>query len=320
MMKKTDRIYVAGHSGMVGSAALRKLQHAGYSNLLTKTHVELDLTDSLAVKLFFQEKRPEYVILAAGKVGGIVGNRDFPADFITKNLAIQLNVIGAAHRTGVKKLIFFASSCMYPRDCPQPMREDMIFTGMPEKTSMAYAVSKMAGMQLCLAYNQQYGEQRFIPVIPNSIFGLNDNFDPQSGHVLSALIKRFHDAKQSGAETVTLWGSGKPRREFIYVDDVVGACIELLVKDTTNIELPVNIGSGSDISIKELADKIAAITGYEGVIVWDTEKPDGAPRKLLDSSRIRHFGWKPLLSFDRALSNTCAWYSRQAKKAEDRRC
>lgn len=313
-MKSNDRIYVAGDTGMVGSAAIRKLRECGYNNLLTRSHSELDLTDCAAVERFFQEQRPDYVILAAGKVGGILENRDLPADFISQNLSIQLNVIMAAHRAEVRKLILFASSCMYPRECSQPISEEALFTGLPEQTSMAYAVSKMAGLQLCLALNHQYGKKRYIPVIPNSIFGPYDNFDPQSSHVLSALIRRFYEAKESGTATVTLWGSGQPRREFIYVDDVVNACLELLFGDIENLELPVNIGSGADLSIAELAEKIAALAGYEGSIVWDTGKPDGSPRKLLDSNRIRRFGWEPSMDFDQALADTFSWFSENQKK------
>ncbi len=307
-MEKTARIYVAGHTGLLGSAMVRNLEKNGYSNLLLVTHSELELTNAGAVLQFFQKNKPEYVVLAAGKVGGIIENKTYPADFINTNLAIQLNVLKSAHEAGVKKLIFFASSCMYPRECPQPMAETSLFSGYPEPTSMAYAISKMAGMQMCLAYNQQYGKQRFIPVIPNSAFGANDNFNPQGGHVLSALIRRFDEAKKTGAETIALWGSGTPHREFIHADDIADACLTLLERDTDTLNLPLNIGTGKDLSIRELAEKIAKIVGYHGKIECDATKPDGAPRKLLDSSRILAFGWQPKVDFDAGLKNTYEWY------------
>ena len=290
-MNKTDKIYIPGHTGLIGSAVVRRLQRSGFSNLLLANHTELELTDARVVDAFFNAHAPEYVVLAAGRVGGIVENQLYPADFMIENLAIQLNILKAAHRIGVRKLILFASSCMYPRQCPQPMPESALLSGQPEPTSLAYAISKLAGMQMCLAYNQQYGQQRFIPVIPNSTFGPNDNFDPKSGHVLSSLIRRFHEAVQTGATTLTLWGSGSPRREFIQADDVADACILLLNSDADIPNLPINIGTGKDCSISELAEIIAAIVGYKGIIEWDRSKPDGAPRKLLDSSRIQSFGW-----------------------------
>jgi GDP-L-fucose synthase len=224
------------------------------------------------------------------------------------NLAIQLNVLKAAHLSGVRKLIFFASSCMYPRECPQPMSETALLTGYPEPTSLAYAISKLAGMQMCLAYNQQYGEQRFIPVIPNSAFGPNDNFDPKSGHVLSSLIRRFHEARTTGKQSLTLWGSGTPRREFVHADDIADACIALLVGDANSLALPLNLGTGRDFSIRELAETIARVIGYSGAIEWDTSKPDGAPKKLLDSARLRAFGWQPAVDFEEGLKTTYQWY------------
>lgn len=308
LMEKTAKIYIAGHKGLIGSAVLRRLEAEGYRNLLLAGHDELELTDTKAVELFFNKTKPDYVVLGAGRVGGIVENKSFPADFMNANLAIQLNVLRAAQQIHVKKLIFFASSCMYPRECPQPMSEDALLSGHPEPTSMAYAISKLAGMQMCLAYNQQYGEQRFIPLIPNSAFGPNDNFDPNSGHVLSALIKRFHEAKITGAETVTLWGSGTPRREFIYADDIADATFMLLCNDTSDLSLPLNLGTGIDLSIRELAEKIAEVTGYQGKLEWDTSKPDGAPRKLLDSSRINSFGWRPKCDFETGLQRAYRWY------------
>lgn len=307
-MEKTSRIYVAGHTGLIGSAVLRRLERSGYGNLLTTAHADLDLTDTVATDRFFSAFTPEYVVLAAGRVGGIVENQTYPADFMNANLAIQLNVLRAAQRANVRKLILFASSCMYPRDCPQPMPETALFGGHPEPTSLAYAVSKLAGTQMCLAYNQQYGEKRFIPVIPNSTFGPNDNFDPKSGHVLSALIRRFDEAKRSRMPSVTLWGSGDPRREFVYADDVADACVMILERDVGDLTLPVNIGTGVDYSIRELAGKIADMVGYGGAIIWDTSKPDGAARKLLDSGRLHSFGWRSKVDFETGLRNTHQWY------------
>ncbi len=316
-MNKTDKIYIAGHTGLIGSAVVRRLQRRGFSNLLFANHTEFELTDARAVDAFFDAHAPEYVVLAAGRVGGIVENQLYPADFMIENLAIQLNILKAAHRIGVRKLILFASSCMYPRQCPQPMPESALLSGQPEPTSLAYAISKLAGMQMCLAYNQQYGQQRFIPVIPNSTFGPNDNFDPKSGHVLSSLIRRFHEAVQTGATTLTLWGSGSPRREFIQADDVADACILLLNSDADIPNLPINIGTGKDCSISELAEIIAAIVGYKGIIEWDRSKPDGAPRKLLDSSRIQSFGWKPEGNLEDGIKDTYQWYLDKVLCQED---
>lgn len=315
-MNKASKIYVAGHTGLVGSGVIKKLKQEGFWNVLTRPHAELDLTDAARVAELFKSERPEYVILCAGKVGGIVENRTYPADFIRTNLAIQQNVIEGAHQAQVERLIFLGSSCMYPRECAQPMAEAALFSGIPEPTSMAYAVSKMAGVQMCLAYNQQYGEKRFIPVIPNSAYGPNDNFNPESGHVLSALLRRFHDAKVKKLDEVTLWGTGLPRREFIHTDDIAAACMSLLEADVSELELPVNLGSGADISISELATVIAQIVGYSGKTEWDITKPDGAPRKLLDSSRINKFGWSPKVSFENGLRSTYEWYLNNNKEKQ----
>ena len=311
-MKSSDLIYVAGHEGLIGSAIVRTLQSSDYNNLLLRTHQELELTNTLLVDQFFDKYKPKYVFLAAGKVGGIVENKTYPADFIRTNLNIQLNVMNAAQKNNINKLIFFGSSCMYPRECKQPMAEDILLSGQPEPTSIAYAIAKLAGLQMCLAYNKQFNEQRFIPVIPNSAYGPHDNFDPNSGHVLSALITRFHKAKSEGTKSVTLWGSGNPRREFIHTDDIAKASLWLMENDTKNIPLPINIGVDYDVSIKELALTIADIVGYEGVIVWDLSKPDGAPRKLLDSSRMRSLGWKPEIDFKDGLKETYNWYLKHA--------
>ncbi len=311
-MKSSDLIYVAGHEGLIGSAIVRTLQSSGYNNLLLRTHQELELTNTLLVDQFFDEYKPKYVFLAAGKVGGIVENKTYPADFIRTNLNIQLNVMNAAQKNNINKLIFFGSSCMYPRECKQPMAEDILLSGQPEPTSIAYAIAKLAGLQMCLAYNKQFNEQRFIPVIPNSAYGPHDNFDPNSGHVLSSLITRFHKAKSEGTKSVTLWGSGNPRREFIHADDIAKASLWLMENDTKNIPLPINIGVDYDVSIKELALTIADIVGYEGVIEWDLSKPDGTPRKLLDSSRMRSLGWKPEIDFKDGLKETYNWYLKHA--------
>ena len=304
----TIKVYVAGHRGLLGSAMLRRLAGDARYELITATHAELELTDAAAVDAFFQRNRPEYVILSAGRVGGILENTSYPADFISANLAIQLNVLQAARRTDVGKLVVFASSCMYPRDAPQPMAESALFTGRPEPTSMAYAISKMAGMQLCLAYNQQYGGNRFLPLIPNSVYGPNDNFQPDRGHVLSALIRRLHDAKASGADEVTRWGTGAPMREFLYADDLADACLFLLENDTSALPQPINIGTGSDISIRDLATLVASTVGYEGKLRWDSDKPDGAPRKLLNSGRILDFGWRPNTDLASGVAKTYQWY------------
>lgn len=311
-MQPTASVFVAGHRGLIGSAVQRQLDRRGHRNVVVAERSVLDLADGPAVARFFQSAHPEYVVLAAGKVGGIVANKTQPADFIDANLAIQANVLRAARDAGVKRLIFFGSSCMYPRECPQPMAETALYTGHPEPTSMAYAVAKLAGVQTCLAYNAQYGAGRFIPIIPNSAFGPHDDFDPTSGHVLSALIARFHAAKASGAASVTLWGSGTPRREFVFADDIADACLHLLEADLSTVELPLNLGSGDDFSIRELAERIATVVGYAGRIEWDTTKPDGAPRKLLDSTRIRALGWRSRTSFEDALRATYDWYVNHA--------
>ena len=314
-MYEASRIYVAGHTGLIGSAVVRRLRSDGYGNLCLASHADLELADAVAVDRFFDAETPEYVVLAAGRVGGIVENRTYPADFMNANLAIQLNVLRAALRADVRRLVLFASSCMYPRECPQPMAETALLTGLPEPTSMAYAVSKLAGMQMCLAYNQQHGSTRFLPVIPNSAYGPNDNFDPQSGHVLSALIRRFHEAKTEGRASVTLWGSGTPRREFVHADDIADACIHLLGADLSGVGFPLNVGVGSDMSIRELADSVARVTGYTGAIECDLTKPDGAPRKLLDSSRMLQLGWRPRVDFETGLRSTYEWYLNHLKSS-----
>lgn len=312
----SDAIFVAGHRGLIGSAVARKLGDEGFTNLLTASRSQLDLRDPVAVADYFDATRPRYVVLAAGRVGGILANLESPADFIDENVVIQLNVLRSAYRTGVRKLVLFGSSCMYPRQAKQPMSEDMLLSGKPEPTSLPYAIAKLAGVFACLAYNEQLGEQRFIPLIPNSTYGPRDNFDARSGHVLAALIARFHDAKTSGAGSVTVWGTGNARREFIHADDVAAACLHVLLSDVSALELPLNVGVGEDISITELATQIAGVVGFDGRIEWDESKPDGAPRKLLDSSRIRASGWMPAISLSSGLRSAYDWYTGQIAASE----
>lgn len=307
-MEFDSLIYVAGHTGLIGTAVVRVLKRAGYRSLITRTRRELDLEDSRAVHRFFDDCRPQYVVLAAGRVGGIIENNTYPADFMDQNFAIQINVLRAARRFGVRKLIFFGSSCMYPRECSQPMAEEALLTGRPELTSLPYAIAKLAGTYLCLAYNKQDQANRFIPVIPNSTYGPHDNFDIDSGHVLAALIARFHLAKERGHHSVTLWGTGKPRREFVYADDVASACLHLLRLDGSALDLPINIGVENDVSIKELSELVARVVGYRGAIHWDASKPDGAPRKLLNCTRLHAMGWKAETGLAEGLEMTYRWY------------
>ncbi len=315
MLKSDASIYVAGHAGLIGSAVVRRLERDGYRTPITRRRSELDLRDAARVSQFFKEFHPEYVILAAGRVGGIMENQTYPADFMDENMAIQLNVLKAARKAGVRRLILFGSSCMYPKECSQPMPEQALLSGKPEPTSLPYAIAKLAGTYLCLAYNRQDRDTRFVPVIPNSAYGPHDDFNPQSAHVLSALMARFHQAKVNGAESVTLWGSGSPRREFIHADDIADACLHLLRQDDLAVELPLNIGVGHDVSIKELAELIAGAVGYRGRLQWDPTKPDGAPRKLLDSARIRSLGWKPHIGLAEGLSETYRWYVNHVEAA-----
>ncbi len=308
MIHPDSRIYVAGHTGLIGSAFLRVLGDEGFGNLIMRTHAELELTDRTAVKDFFDQERPDIVILTAGKVGGILLNQKTPASFLDTNLSIQINVLGAAQDTGISALALMGSSCMYPRECPQPMAEELLLTGHPEPTSLAYAVSKLAGVQLCHAYNTEFGVRRFLPVIPSSAYGPNDNFDPGFGHVLSALMARMHRAKLDGAESVTLWGTGTPRREFIHAEDVARAVLHLLRQQDLPEHLPLNIGTGTDYAISELAKAIARVVGFEGRIDWDASKPDGAPRKLLDSTRLRKTGWIPRFDLETGLASTYEWF------------
>ncbi|WP_339171893.1 GDP-L-fucose synthase [Anoxybacillus sp. FSL W8-1294] len=304
-MDKNAKIYVAGHRGLVGSAILRKLQADGYTNLVYKTSQELDLRDKNEVDKFFEEEKPEYVFLAAAKVGGIVANNEYPADFIRDNLMIQTNVIDAAYRNGVKKLLFLGSTCIYPKFAPQPLKEEYLLTGELEPTNEPYAIAKIAGIKMCQSYNRQYGT-KYISVMPTNLYGPNDNFDLHTSHVLPALIRKFHEAKENNAPYVEVWGTGAPRREFLYSDDLADACVFLMNNYEGN-EI-VNVGVGEDISIKELAEKIKSIVGYQGEIKFDTTKPDGTPRKLVDVSKINALGWKASISLEEGLQKAYQWF------------
>ncbi|MFD2598165.1 GDP-L-fucose synthase family protein [Sphingobacterium corticis] len=288
-MEKSAKIYVAGHRGMVGSAIHRHLLAQGFDNIVTRTSKELDLRDQQAVTSFFSEENPEYVFLAAAKVGGIVANNTYRADFIYENLAIQNNVIHQSHVHGVKKLMFLGSSCIYPKMAPQPLKEDSLLTGLLEPTNEPYAIAKIAGIKMCEAYRAQYG-CNFISVMPTNLYGINDNYHPENSHVLPALIRRFHEAKEKGLPEVVIWGSGTPLREFLYADDLAEACVFLM--ENYNESGFLNIGVGEDLSIKNLAALIKEIIGYEGQLRYDDSKPDGTPRKLMDVSKLHALGWK----------------------------
>lgn len=294
------RIFIAGHTGLVGSAIHRRLEAQGYSNLVTRSHNDLDLTHQENTRAFFDSAKPEYVVLAAAKVGGILANDSYPAEFIYSNIQIQTNVIHEAWRSGVKRLLFLGSSCIYPRDCPQPMAEESLLTGPLENTNRAYALAKISGIEMCRAYNRQY-DTRFLAAMPTNLFGPGDNYDLETSHVLPALIRKMHEAKVRGDETVTVWGTGTPLREFLYVDDLADACLFLLNLPDTSLQKLlnfsagplINIGCGRELTVGELARTIAEIVGFSGTLVQDTSKPDGTPRKLLDISKIRELGWQP---------------------------
>lgn len=298
-MQKTSKIYVAGHRGMVGSAITRNLLAQGYQNLLLKTSSELDLRNQAAVQNFFEQEKPEYVFLAAAKVGGIVANNTFRADFLYENLAIQNNVIHAAYQNGVQKLMFLGSSCIYPKMAPQPLVEEALLTGLLEHTNEPYAIAKIAGIKMCEAYYDQYG-CNFISVMPTNLYGPNDNYDLQGSHVLPAFIRKFHEAKMANAESVTCWGSGNPMREFLHADDMASACVFLM--ENYNQKQFLNIGTGSDLTIKALAEMVAKIVGYQGTILWDSTKPDGTPRKLMDSSKLHALGWKHQIDLEQGIT------------------
>ena len=305
MIEKNAKIYVAGHRGLVGSAIVRALEKDGYTNILKRTHKELDLTDQKAVFGFFEKERPEYVVLAAAHVGGINANQTAPADFIYINSVIQCNVIGAAHEYKVKKLLFLGSSCIYPRMAHQPISESELLTGPLEKTNEGYAIAKISGLMMCRFFKQQYGDD-FISCMPTNLYGPEDNFNLEHSHVLPALIRKFDDAKESGADTVTLWGTGSPLREFLYVDDMADACVYLL--QNYSGEEHVNIGTGKEITIKDLAELVREIVGFEGDIIWDESMPDGTPRKLLDVSKRHDIGWKEKVSLRDGIRLEYEWY------------
>jgi GDP-L-fucose synthase len=288
-MNRTDKIYVAGHRGMVGSAIVRKLQKEGYTNIVTRTSKELDLRDQAAVNAFFAQEKPDVVVLAAAKVGGIHANNVYRAEFLYDNLMIECNVIHASHMNGVDRLLFLGSSCIYPKLAPQPLKEESLLTGLLEQTNEPYAIAKIAGIKLAESYRRQYG-RNYISAMPTNLYGPNDNYDLNNSHVLPALIRKFHTAKVTGAPSVEVWGTGSPMREFLHVDDLADACFFLL--QNYNDELFVNIGTGEDLTIKALAEMIKDIVGYAGELKWNTEKPDGTPRKLMDVSRLHNMGWK----------------------------
>jgi GDP-L-fucose synthase len=300
-MKNNSRIYVAGHNGMVGGALVRALAKLGHSHIITRSHKELDLTNQQAVHDFFASEKPEFVFLAAAKVGGILGNNTYPADFIYDNLVIATNIIHAAHINKANKLLFLGSSCIYPKFAPQPMKEEYLLTGELEPTNEPYAIAKIAGIKLCQAYKKQHGDN-FVSVMPTNLYGPGDNYHPQNSHVLPALLQRFHEAKLAKSPSVTIWGTGEPKREFLHVDDLASACVHIM--NTYDDAMHVNIGTGVDVSIKEVAQTIKEIVGYEGEIIFDISKPDGAPRKLLDVSKINTLGWKATTTLQDGIKKT----------------
>jgi GDP-L-fucose synthase len=315
MLAPHSRIFVAGHTGLVGSAILRRLNSDGYDHLLVRRHDELDLTEARAVKAFFQSQRPQYVLLAAAKVGGIHANDSYPGEFIQQNLVIQAHVIHEAWQANVKRLLFLGSSCIYPRDCPQPIKEEYLLTGPLEPTNRPYAVAKIAGVEMCWAYNRQY-QTRFLAAMPTNLYGPGDNFDLENSHVLPALIRKFHAAKTDAKSPVTVWGSGTPRREFLHVDDVADACVFLMglpderFDSLLNSSSPplINIGCGEDLTISELVQLVKHVVGYEGEVEWDRSKPDGTPRKLLDSSALHGLGWKMKTPLTEGVRSTYEWF------------
>lgn len=309
-MNKNSKIYVAGHRGLVGSAIIRALESKGYKNLVVKTHSELDLLDQKAVASFFEKEKPEYVFLAAAKVGGIVGNSKFPADFIFENLQIELNVIHNSHKHGVKKLLFLGSSCIYPKLAEQPIKEDYLLTGPLEFTNEGYAIAKIAGLMMCKKYKEQYGDN-FISVMPTNLYGINDNFHPEHSHVIPALIRRFVEARNENKSEVVIWGTGSPLREFLYADDLADAVV-FLMNSYDGIE-HINIGTGKDLTIKELALMIKEIVGFKGTLKFDSTKPDGTPRKLLDISKLKKLGWEPSISLKTGLIRTVDWFENSFK-------
>ena len=312
-MEYSSKISIAGHNGMVGTAILPLLEKQGYKNIVTRTIEELDLLDVKAVADFFASEKPEYVILAAAKVGGILANNNYPADFLYQNLQIQNNVIHQSYLSGVKKLLFLGSSCIYPRECPQPIKEEYLLTGLLESTNEPYAIAKIAGIKMCQSYNRQYGTN-FIAVMPTNLYGPNDNFDLKNSHVLPALLRKFHEAKINGNESVEVWGTGSPKREFLHVDDMAEACLFVLQnfsptkEQNENGEIFFNVGTGQDLEIKELAEIIKEVVDFKGKIVFDTSKPDGTPQKLLDVGKLYDLGWKEKFSLKEGIEDVYKWY------------
>ena len=312
LLEKSARIYVAGHRGLVGGAVVRAFQERGHHDLLLRSHADLDLTEQAAVRDFFRSERPEVVVMAAARVGGIYANSSHPAVFMRDNLMIQDNVIDSAHRFGVRKLVFLGSSCIYPKLAQQPIKEEYLLTGPLEPTNEWYAIAKIAGLKMCQAYRREFGFGA-ISLMPTNLYGPGDNFNLQNSHVLPALIRRFHEAKVSGAASVTIWGSGSPRREFLHVDDLADAVVHLL--GTYDAEEIVNIGCGEDITISELAELVAAVTGYQGRLIFDVSKPDGTPRKLLDITRLNALGWRAKIPLQAGIEHTYAWFKNHAAQA-----
>lgn len=312
-MEKTSKIFVAGHRGLVGSAIVRQLQKDGYTQIVVRTHAELDLIDQSAVAQFFKAEKPEFVFLAAAKVGGIFANNTYPAEFAYSNLQIQNNIVNSSFKNNIQKLMFLGSSCIYPKFAPQPMREDSLLSGHLEETNKAYALAKIAGIVMCQSYNRQYGTN-YISVMPTNLYGPNDNYHPENSHVLPALLRRFHEAKTANAPTVTIWGTGIALREFLFSEELASACI-FLMNNYDDSEI-VNIGSGSEVSIKELALEIQATVGYQGRIVFDTSKPDGTPRKLLDCSKLTKLGWKSALPLKEGLKVAYDDFLRQVREGK----
>jgi GDP-L-fucose synthase len=315
---KSAKIYVAGHRGLAGSALERRLRAAGYENLVLRTHAELELTDAVAVRRFFESERPQHVLLAAAKVGGILANDTLPGEFIRENLAIQTNVIHEAWRAGVKRLLFLGSSCIYPRECPQPMKEEYLLSGPLEPTNRPYALAKIAGIEMCSAYNRQYGTQ-FLAVMPTNLYGPGDNYDLRTSHVLPALIRKAHEAKERGDDALVVWGTGKPKREFLYSDDMADACVALLELDDQRFKAAigtypplVNIGAGTDLSIRDLATLVCEVVDFRGMLEFDATKPDGTPRKLLDSGRLARMGWRARIGLPQGVTLAYADYVRTA--------
>ncbi|HAT4257863.1 GDP-L-fucose synthase [Clostridium perfringens] len=309
-MNKNSKIYVAGHRGLVGSAIVRNLEEKGFNNIICRTHKELDLTNQNEVRKFFEEERPEYVFLAAAKVGGIHANNTYPADFIYENLMIQNNVIKAAHDFEVKKLLFLGSTCIYPKMAPQPIKEDYLLTGSLEETNEAYAVAKIAGLEMCKFFKRQYGDN-FISCMPTNLYGPNDNFDLKNSHVLPALIRKFHEAKVNNSEVVEVWGTGKPLREFLYVDDMADACVFLM--ENYDGEQHVNIGTGVEVSIRELAETVKEVVGFEGELVFNTDMPDGTPRKLTTVDKLNGLGWKHKFNLNEGINLAYRWFMENFK-------